>query len=79
MNNCIKRHIHIPTYSTSSENVYLDEYVQGQPMYQQPVMYNQIAYNPNQYQGNVSTEPFQQQMNYQGFIAPNYMNPYSNM
>jgi hypothetical protein len=42
VNNCIKRHIAIPTYSTSAENVYVDEYVDGTPMYQQPI-YNPIA------------------------------------
>ena len=66
VNNCIKRHINIPTYSTSAETVYVDEYVQATPMYQQPMMYNQgmpMNYSPNQYQGNVATEGLQQQMN----------------
>ena len=59
VNNCIKKHINIPVYSQSSENVLIDEYVQGQPIYQQPVMFNQsminqqMVYSPNQYQGNV--------------------------
>ena len=84
INNCIKKHINIPVYSQSSENVYLDQYVEGMPIYQQPVMYNQnmmngqMAYNPNQYQGNVSTEPLKQTP-YQDYVAPNYFNPYSNM
>lgn len=38
VNNCIKRHINIPTYSTSTENVMINEYVQGQPIYQQPIV-----------------------------------------
>lgn len=88
VNNCIKRHINIPTYSTSTENVMIDEYVQGQPMYQQPVMFQQPTYmqgqqalSPNQYQGNVGTEGLAQQMpnygpqGYQGMVNP--MNPYS--
>ena len=88
VNNCIKRHINIPTYSASTENVYLDEYVQGQPMYinyQQPMYYQgmnqQMMYSPNQYQGNVGTEGIQQQMQNQmpQFNQyPNMMNPYNN-
>ena len=73
VNNCVKRHINIPTYSTSAENIMINEYVQGQPMYQQPVLYPQFPQQPmmqGQYQGNVGTEPFVQQtpnMNPQGF------------
>ena len=67
INNCIKRHINIPTYSTSSENVMINEYAQAAPMYQQPVMYNQYyqqqMYSPNQYQGNVGTEGYNKQYN----------------
>lgn len=37
VNNCVKRHINIPTYSTTSENVLINEYVEGQPVYQEPV------------------------------------------
>ena len=70
INNCIKKHINIPVYSTSSENVVINEFVQGQPIYQQPMMCNQ-AYSPNQYQANVGTD-----MPYQGFM-PNFMNPYN--
>ena len=83
INNCIKKHINIPVYSQSSENVYLDQYVEGMPIYQQPVMYNQnmmngqMAYNPNQYQGNVGTEGFNQQLNpFQQM--PNMMTPFNN-
>ncbi len=67
----------------------IDEYVQGQPMFQQPVMYQQPMYvqgqqpmSPNQYQGNVGTEGLAQQMqnfgpqNYQGMVNP--MNPFNN-
>ncbi len=79
VNNCVKRHINIPTYSTSAENVMINEYVQGQPMvqqpmmmYQQPMMYNQPV-PQGQYQGNVGTEGLSQQMpNFgpQGFVPP---------
>ena len=68
VNNCIKRHINIPTYSTSTENVYLDQYYQGSPMIQQPMM--NYGYMTNQYQGNVGVEGINQPM--QG------MNPYMN-
>ncbi len=76
VNNCVKRHINIPTYSTSAENVMINEYVQGQPMYQQPMLYPQYPQQPmmqGQYQGNVGTEPFVQQtpnFNPQGFVPP---------
>lgn len=51
VNNCVKRHVNIPTYSTTSENVMVEEYVQGQPMYQgQQVPYNQGQFmNPGMY------------------------------
>lgn len=65
INNCIKKHINIPVYSTSYENVYIDEYVNANPIYQQPIyqqpMYQGYGYpnyqglNPNEYQGNVGT------------------------
>ncbi|MDE5566165.1 MAG: hypothetical protein K2O05_00250 [Anaeroplasmataceae bacterium] len=82
VNNCVKRHINIPTYSTSSENVMIDEYVQGQPIYQQPMMYSQpMMYQQpipqqGQYQGNVGTEGLTQQMQnygpqgFQGVVPP---------
>ncbi len=58
VNNCVKRHISIPTYSTSAENVYLDEYVQGQPMVQPTMMQQPYPYMMGpQYQGNVGVEP----------------------
>lgn len=37
-------------------------------------MNQQMIYSPNQYQGNVASEGLQQQMSYQGFTAPNFMN-----
>ena len=46
VNNCIKRHVNIPTYSTTAETVYVDEYVNGLPMYQP------VANNPMGLQGN---------------------------
>ena len=75
VNNCIKKHINIPVYSQSSENVYIDEYAQGNPIYQQPVMINnqfnqqQAMMSPNQYQGNVGTEGFSNQMTQPGFYG----------
>lgn len=62
VNNCIKRHINIPTYSTTTENVMINEFVQGQPVYQDPFMYGPqgnpytqgTMYNPGVgYPGNV--------------------------
>lgn len=57
----------------------INEYVQGTPMYQQPV-YPQYPQQPmmmqGQYQGNVGTDPFVQQtpntvpQNFQGFVPP---------
>lgn len=86
INNCIKRHINVPTYSQSAENVLINEYAQAAPMYNQGMMYNQpmmpnqqgMMYNPNQYQGNVGTEEFQQPMQnpYQNMM--NNMNPFNN-
>ena len=68
VNNCIKRHVNVPTYSTSGENVMINEYVQGTPMYQQPMMMNnQMMYQQpymypyGQYQGNVGVEGIQQE------------------
>ena len=73
VNNCVKKHVNIPTYSMSEENVLLNEYPVAQTInpyisYQTPGMwsmpYQQPAYPGQmaQYQGNVGTEPFQQQM-----------------
>ena len=80
VNNMVKRHINIPTYSTSTENVTINEYVQGQPMVQQPIFYQpypQQPMMPGQYQGNVGTDPFVQPttpnmnpQNFQGFVPP---------
>ena len=36
VNNCIKRHISVPTYSASQETVLQDQYVDGAPMYGYP-------------------------------------------
>lgn len=77
VNNCIKRHINIPTYSTSTENVYLDEYVNSYP---QPVMNSGVMYQqptPNHYQGNVGTETLQQMNPYNPNFG-NFMNPFNN-
>lgn len=83
INNCIKKHINIPVYSQSAENVYIDEYAQGNPIYQQPVMINnqfnqqQPMMNPNQYQGNVGVDGVNQQMN-PLWQMPNMINPFNN-
>ena len=64
VNNLVKRHINVPTYSQSYENVVINEYAQnpvmmmggcqyGQQQYYAP-MYNQMP----QYQGNVGTNPY---------------------
>ena len=56
VNNCIKRHINIPTYSTSQETVLQNQFVDGMPMYQQPV-YGQLPMQNPMYgqmmQGNM--------------------------
>jgi hypothetical protein len=36
VNNCIKRHINVPTYSASQETVLQDQYVDGNQMYGYP-------------------------------------------
>ena len=62
----------------TSKNVTFYEYVQGQPMMQQPMFYPQQPLMPGQYQGNVGTDPFGPQpttpsvspQNFQGFIRP---------
>ena len=71
VNNMVKRHVNIPTYSQSQENVVVNEYVNGYPMYQYP-MYNQPMMNfdqPNCNQGMPNM------CGYQGNVNPNY-NPY---
>ena len=83
VNNCIKRHINIPTYTASQETVYVDEYVSGAPTYQNQPIYNQgmnqpIYYSNTQYQGNVDTEGFSNQMTQNGFYGYNPMiQPYN--
>ncbi len=72
VNNHVIRHVNIPTYSTSEENVYVNEYVQGQPIYQQPVFYNQQKFEqlPNMQQPTFQ-QPFgQQNVGYQGMVNP---------
>ncbi len=78
VNNLVKKHINIPTYSTSSENVIINEYVEGLPIYYNGQMYNQneflnqqpYMYNLNQYQGNVGIDNVNQ--------FQNIINPYQN-
>ena len=67
INNCVKRHVNVPTYSTSAENVLINEYVQGVPMYQQPMMYNQpMIQNPYfQQVPNMQNQHFDMNGNYQ--------------
>ena len=89
VNNCVKRHVNVPTCSASTENVVINEYVptpQMMPSYipQQPYPYGQMT----QYQGNVGVEGYQQQMSnpYQSMMnqvnpfpqMPNMMNPFGN-
>ena len=63
VNNFIKRHVNIPTYSQSYENVVINEYtpvptMMNQCQMEQPYFYGQIP----QYQGNVGTNPYMNQM-----------------
>lgn len=83
INNCIKRHINIPTYSCDAETVVLDEYVNTNPVYYNNTTYQN--YNPyynnqmnQEYMGNVGTNPISN--NYAN-INPNFngFNPYNNM
>ena len=73
VNNIVKKHVNIPTYSVSEENI-LIEYPPAQAMpyqaiggcgatYQQPMYATQMmGMGPtSQYQGNVGTEPIMQQ------------------
>lgn len=86
VNNCVKRHVNIPTYSTSGENVFINEYVQGAPMYGGPYMYNQpMMFNQNPYmqqEPNMQNPTFDTNVtnsNYQGYqgnVNPGYYNPY---
>ena len=46
VNNCIKRHINVPTYSASQETVMQDQYVDGAPMYGQPMYSQTPVQNP---------------------------------
>ena len=80
VNNIVKKHVNIPTYSMSEENI-LIEYppAQAMPMgympqpiqncqgtYQQPMYANQMP----QYQGNVGTEPMPGYGMPQGMVKP---------
>ena len=66
VNDCVKKHINVPTYSTSMENVLINEYPQAQGampyMPYQPIYGNQMFGNVDQYQGNVGVNPSPSQM-----------------
>ena len=77
VNNMVKRHVNIPTYSQSQENVIVNEYVNGYPMYQGYPMCNQQMMNnyPNMEQPNFDPNVQNNMFGYQGNVNPNY-NPY---
>ena len=60
VNNCVKRHVNVPTYSQSSENVLINEFVPNTFIPNQyPVnmgMNYPNDYMMGQYQGNVGTQ-----------------------
>ena len=79
VNNCVKRHVNIPTYSASGENVVFNEY-SPMPQMMNPYMQYQQPYcgcqnmNPTaEYQGNVGTNPYQPQMG-NPYMTPQYPN-----
>lgn len=80
VNNFVKRHVNIPTYSTSGENVVINEYAQTPAManpyiqWQQPNCGCQSMNPTAEYIGNVGTNPYQPQMG-----APYMMPQYPNM
>ena len=53
VNNCVRRHINVPTFTQSEEVVVTDQYVDGSPMYynQNNMYYNA---NPYMYQNNMN-------------------------
>ena len=62
VNNHIAKHVNIPTYSTSEENVLINEYPQAQMMspfmaYPQQMCGVQMDSQMEQYQGNVGINP----------------------
>lgn len=64
INNCIKRHVNVPTFTQTSENVMINQYVDQMPFFQP--MYNQGFHNPNLgYNGYMNNQ-------YQGNVGPNY-------
>ena len=76
VNNHVIRHVNIPTYSTSSENVYINEFVQGQPIYQQPVFYQN---QPTLEQVTTVQQQTFQQPNFQQptFQQPTFQQPFT--
>ena len=67
VNNLVKKHVNIPTYSTSGENVVINDYAQipqfvSPWQYQQPYYGCQMGMPSTEYLGNVGTNPYQQPM-----------------
>ncbi len=92
VNNCVRKHVNIPTFSTDEETVVIDEYAQAQPMYmnqpmmnpyqQQPMYFNEQQ-NINFYQQPAASQGFEMPQNtmnvsegQQPYFNPNF-NPYS--
>lgn len=76
VNNCIRRHINVPTYSQSEEVRYIDEYVNG------PMNYNTYMNNPNpgvfeEAQSSNSNINMNQTTNMNTNMNPNGFNPYN--
>ena len=80
VNNLVKRHVNIPTYSTSGENIVINEYAQMPQMVNPYTQYQQQTcgcqtMNPTlEYMGNVGTNPYPSQM-----ATPYMMPQYPNM
>ena len=77
VNNCIKRHINVPTYSQSQETVLQDQYVDQAPMYGQiPVtnpMYGQMPTQGNMSGCGCGTNQSMNLYNQQMMMQPNPM------
>ena len=73
VNNCIKRHINIPTYSASQETVVQEQYVEGMPMYNQAPTMGMGMYGQNPTSTNQGMCGCNQQtmnpMQYQGNVG----------
>lgn len=67
VNNCIRRHINIPTFTQSEEVVYTDEYINSNPIY-----YNQMNNNYNNFFKEAEPNP-----NINNINNPNINNPFN--